>query len=59
MVVLTILLLSMTYMLVVFPDSPLGNTFTDNEFIAAGYYDQEDSFIALLIFNRHVMGYMK
>ena len=37
MVMLTILLLCMTYMLVVFPDSPLGNTFTDNEFIAAGY----------------------
>ena len=49
MVLLTILLLSMTYMLVVFPDSPLGNTFTDNEFIAAGYYEQEESFIPAYI----------
>ena len=49
MVMLTILLLCMTYMLVVFPDSPLGNTFTDNEFIAAGYYEQEDSFIPAYI----------
>ena len=49
MVILTILLLCMTYMLVVFPDSPLGNTFTDNEFIAAGYYEQEDSFIPAYI----------
>ncbi len=49
MVVLTILLLSMTYILVAFPDSPLGNTFTDDEFIAAGYYEQEESFIPAYI----------
>ncbi len=52
MVALTILLLSMTYMLVVFPDSPLGNTFTDDAFIAAGCYEQEDSFIPAYIRSR-------
>jgi len=52
MVVLTILLLSMTYMLAVFPDSPLGNTFTDDAFIEAGYYEQEESFIPAYIRSR-------
>lgn len=52
MVVLTILLLSMTYMLVVFPDSPPGHTFTDDAFIAAGYYEQEESFIPAYIRSR-------
>ncbi len=51
MVVLTILLLCVTYMIVVLPNSPLENTFTDNRFIEAGYYDQEESFIPAYIRN--------
>lgn len=49
MVLIAILLLSITYTLVVLPDSSLSNTFTDNEYIASGYYEQEESFIPAYI----------
>lgn len=49
MVLMTLLLLSLIYSLVILPGSSLEASFTDDRFIAAGAYAQEESFIPAYI----------
>lgn len=49
MVLLTMALLSAVYTLIILPGSSLNAAFTDDGFIAAGLYEQEESFIPAYI----------